>query len=417
MNRPRVAFFTDSYHEVNGVALTSREFARFARARDYAFFSVHTGPQTKHWREGNFETLEIAHSTLRLGLEHDLAFDLLFLRHLGRAVEALRAFRPDLVHITGPGHCGLMGAIAAHRLRIPLVASWHTNLHEFASLRLQKMLHRLPREWRRTAAGLTERRSLDVAVSFYRLARIVFAPNPDLVTMLASRTRRPSYLMNRGIDTDLFSPARRNRRDETFTIGYVGRLSPEKSVRMLADLEANLAQAGLSNVRFLVVGEGNERAWLAANLRNAEFTGVLRGQALAEAYANMDVFVFPSRTDTFGNVVLEAFASGVPTVVASEGGPKFLVRQGVDGYIANDLDDYVRAVTDLHADRAKLGRMRDAARATAEVRSWDDVFESVYCSYAKGIAAGILTTAQPRLQGLRSTPSPSTISPQVGSAR
>jgi hypothetical protein len=139
-----VAFFTDSFHEVNGVALTSREFARHAADRGYPFFSVHTGPETRYSKNGELETFEIAHSALVLELERDLAFDLLFFRHRARLRRQLEAFRPSLVHVTGPSHVGMLGAMLAYDLKVPLVASWHTNLHEFAARRLERKL-----AWRR----------------------------------------------------------------------------------------------------------------------------------------------------------------------------------------------------------------------------------------------------------------------------
>ena len=134
--------------------------------------------------------------------------------------------------------------------------------------------------------------------------------------------------MRRGVDTRLFDPARRRRSDDTFRIGYVGRLTPEKNVRFLAELGVALKAKGQDNVEFVIVGEGSEEAWLRQNVPNVTCTGVLRGDALAEAYAGMDLFAFPSRTDTFGNVVLEALASGVPAVVTDGGGPKFIVAAG-----------------------------------------------------------------------------------------
>jgi len=136
--RPRVAFFTDSFHEANGVALTSRQFDQFARARGYPFFSVHAGPATKCVKDGAYESFELANSRATLHLEHDLFFDLGFARHRRRVIEALREFGPDLVHVTGPGHMGLLGALCAKALRAPLVASWHTNVHEFGARRLAK---------------------------------------------------------------------------------------------------------------------------------------------------------------------------------------------------------------------------------------------------------------------------------------
>lgn len=382
---PRVAFFTDSYHEVNGVALTSREFAGFARSRFYPFLSIHPGSKTAHWKRGAFETLELAHGRALLHLEHDLAFDLLFLRHRRMVRKAVEAFDPDLVHITGPGHMGMLGAFIAHDLGVPLVASWHTNVHEFGSRRLRKLLGNFPGS--AAAVRWAERKSLDLTVRFYKLARLLFAPNPELAGMLTLRTGRPVHIMQRGIDTELFSPARRRRSAETFVIGYVGRLSAEKNVRFLATLEGFLKQRGIRDYTFLVVGEGSERAWLRERLEKAELPGVLQGQALAEAYARMDVFVFPSETDTFGNVILEAMASGVPSVVSAHGGPRFLVEDNVTGLVAAAPDAFADAVVGLYNDPQRRAQMSVAARDRALGRSWSKVFEGVYEAYDRALQA------------------------------
>jgi phosphatidylinositol alpha 1,6-mannosyltransferase len=381
LTRRRVAFFTDSFHEVNGVALTSREFVAFARRRSIPLFSVHAGPMNTIDHHGSVTTFEFARGPVRWNLEHDLAIDLLFLRHLERLLAALREFKPDLIHITGPGDAGILGALAAHRLGTPLAASWHTNLHEFGATRLMRLLHFLPETMRSTLGSATEKIALELCVRFYGLAKVVFAPNPELVGLLAKRAARPAFLMSRGIDTALFSPLHRSRADEAFVIGYVGRLSPEKNVRMLADLGRTLRAWGMRDVRFLIVGEGSERAWLRQNLPAAEFPGVLRGEELARAYASMDVFVFPSFTDTFGNVVLEALASGVPAVVASAGGPRFLVENGKTGFVASRADEFAAAVGRLHRDKSLRSSMRAFARKAVERFSWDRVIEEVYRNY------------------------------------
>lgn len=381
MTGRRVAFFTDSFHETNGVALTSREYVNFARRRGVPLLSVHAGPQNTITQDGSVTTFEFRRGRMRWNLEHDLAIDFLFWRHWSRLRAALEAFRPDLVHITGPGDAGVMGALAAHRLRIPLAASWHTNLHEFAASRLSKLLCRFPNGMRSRAASWAERVSLDLCVQFYRLARVIFAPNPELVEMLAQRTGRPAFLMSRGIDTTLFSPTRRQRGDKTFVIGYVGRLSPEKNVRMLAELDRALNASGLADFHFLIVGEGSERTWLRQALPRAKLPGILRGEELARAYASMDAFVFPSRTDTFGNVVLEAMASGVPAIVSSAGGPRFLVEDGRTGFVAESTAGFAAAVARLRHDPTLRTAVAALARKTAERYSWDRVLEEVHAHY------------------------------------
>ena len=224
---------------------------------------------------------------------------------------------------------------------------------------------------------------------FYKLARVLFAPNEELCRMLERTTGRPCFLMQRGVDTEWFSPMQRTREagDRAVVLGYVGRLSVEKNVALLARVERELAAMGVGGVRFLIVGHGSEEAALRRDLKEAEFAGVLRGAALAQAYANMDVLVFPSHTDTFGNVVLEALASGVPAVVTPDGGPKFIVRDGETGFVTED-DRFAGAVAELVRDRARLEAMRVKAREYALGCSWDAVFERVYAGYETGARLG-----------------------------
>src|ERR1019366_3360976 len=171
------------------------------------------------------------------------------------------------------------------------------------------------------------------------------------------------------------------RRGGPFQIGYVGRLTAEKSVRSLARLEEALLAMGHREFRIVVVGDGAEEKWLRNHLRQAEFTGVLTGPDLSQAFANLDLLVFPSETDTFGLVVLEAFASGVPAVVMGGGGPKYTVRHGRTGYVAYNFDEFVAFTAMLLARPDLLSAMRAAARQQALTTSWDRIFEGMYEAY------------------------------------
>jgi glycosyltransferase involved in cell wall biosynthesis len=209
----------------------------------------------------------------------------------------------------------------------------------------------------------------------------LLAPNQELIDMLEAGTGRKAHLMIRGVDTELFSPAKRTANDGIFRLGFVGRLRAEKNVRMLAELEKRLLAAGKTNFHFLIVGEGNERGFLGENMQTAELPGFLEGEALSEAYANMDVFIFPSDTDAFGNVVQEANASGVPCIVTDQGGPKFIVQKNETGFVAKDLDEFVKYAIELIDDPEKLARMKKMSLDFALTRSWDSVFETVYETY------------------------------------
>jgi glycosyltransferase involved in cell wall biosynthesis len=382
-----VAFFTDSYHEVNGVALTSRQFDAFARRRNLPFLNVHAGPETRFARSGGVATLELGRGPVKFRVERDMFFDLGFLRHRGLAARTVRDFGADLIHITGPSDCGILGVFTAWRLGLPLVASWHTNLHEFAGRRLEKLLARTPAGFRRWAGRLAESASLDICASYYRRARGILAPNRELMDLMHRLTSRPVFLMRRGVETGTFSPEFRRRDDDAFVLGFVGRVTPEKSVRFLKRIEEDLLAAGHTNFRFLVVGDGSELGWLRENLKHGEFPGVLQGEALSRAYANMDLFVFPSHTDTFGNVVQEAMASGVPSIVTASGGPKFLVRSGETGFVAADDASFLRLVRNLIEDRELHARLCRLSREHALTLSWDSVFEEVYHAYGHCLAA------------------------------
>lgn len=379
---PRVAFFTDCFHEINGVALTSRHLHQFARQRGYPFLSVHAGPRAEAFQDGSVTVREFDRGPWSIPLEADMSFDPFFLRHRFRARDLVAHFQPDLIHITGPGDCGLLGAWLAWRMRIPLVASWHTNVHEYGARRLQQTLGFLPASWSARAGDLFERYALAATAWYYGRARVILAPNPDLIHMLRARTGKPVYLMQRGIDTVRFDPAKRNRADDAVVLGFVGRLSTEKNVRFLVKVERALLATGVRNFRFLVVGQGRDLPYLKENLQQAEFTGALLGEELARAYANMDIFVFPSETDTFGNVIQEALASGVPPVVTSRGGPKYLIQHGVTGLVARDSEEFIQHVRSLVLDEGARRRLGDAARRHALTITWEKVLERVYGVYA-----------------------------------
>ncbi|HTB96256.1 MAG TPA: glycosyltransferase [Terracidiphilus sp.] len=408
---PRIAYFPDSFHEVNGVAHTSRHFEAFARRRNLPFLCVRAGAPSDRSSslgkgagapsdrssslgkrtgdraepltiDGNVWTLELPRGFLSFALEKDLRYDPAFPRHIPLIDEVLDRFRPDILHITGPSEVGMMGAALAHRLRLPLAASWHTNVHEYLARRSDWLLRMLPPRQSAATGQTIEDITFAVSARFYSIAQVLFAPNPELCEKLAQTTGRICHRMPRGVDAHLFHPARRTRKpeDREHVLGFVGRLSVEKNIAGLVQVQDELQRMGLTNFRFLIVGHGGDEQWLRDRLHRAEFTGVLHGEELSAAYANMDLFVFPSHTDTFGNVVLEALASGVPAIVTPDGGPKSIVCDGQTGRIVPDAE-FASAAAAILADPLQHESMRHAARAYALTMSWDSVFEDVYAAY------------------------------------
>src|SRR6516225_8327853 len=384
MSKIRVALFACAYNEIDGVANTMRYFDAFAKSHDIPMLNIHGGFEQYDRRDGSVRRLELRRQWPKFQLDFHHDYDLNLWRHLPEVEEAVREFRPDIVHVTGPSDIGQMGAFIAHRLRVPLAASWHTNLHEYAERRLVPGNGLLPRSWREALGRGIRESSLRLIGHFYRVARVLFAPNAELMSLVEGLTGKRCYLMSRGIDSELFHSKRRKRNDEPFVVGYVGRLTKEKNVRFLRDLEEGLDARGGRSFRTVIVGQGRESEWLLQHLRKATLTGVLRGERLAEEYSNFDAFVFPSHTDTFGNVVLEALASGVPAVVTNHGGPKFIVEHEKSGFVAKNDSEFIDYVDRLRKDPDLLGQMRVAARERAERSpSWESVFSSVYDVYDK----------------------------------
>lgn len=183
--------------------------------------------------------------------------------------------------------------------------------------------------------------------------------------------------------SNAFSPHRRRRTDNTFVIGYVGRLMIEKGVRFFEKLERFLEDHSVSDFRIELIGWGSQERWLRKRLRHARLRGILLGEPLWQAYADMDLFIFPSKTDTLGNVVQEALASCVPVLVTDGGGPKTIIEHGIDGLVSSTDEEMCEQALALLRDPERRAAMGKAGRARMLGRPWDDVFERVYSAYAE----------------------------------
>jgi phosphatidylinositol alpha 1,6-mannosyltransferase len=398
---PRVALFCETFHEINGVALTARQLVAYATRHNFPMLAIHGGTQPGEHEDGTVRRVEVKRSFLSFPIEKDLKYDLFFWRYLFRIRNEVLRFKPDVIHITSPGELGQLGAYLCNSLKIPLVASWHTNFHQFVARRMQKMIHLLPNGVVEPTVAWSQNRGLELLLWFYGKAKVTLAPTAPQVQWLEKELKTPSFLMPRGVNAEMFNPARRTVNDDTLRLGFVGRITPEKGVRLLAEIERELLRRGVKEFRIVIVGDGSEVQWLRENMTHAEFPGVLRGEDLARAYANMGLFVFPSRTDTFGNVIQEAAASGVPSVVTNEGGPQHLVIPGATGYVTSSDDEFVRKTVELIQDRELLKKMGEAAREKVAGVSWDNAFDLTYAAYRYCLPGGAEERATDGKVGLR----------------
>lgn len=292
-------------------------------------------------------------------------------------------FRPDLVHCATPDLLGLRAAAMARRLAIPVVASYHTHF---------------PSYLRHYRLGRLEGLLWEYLRRFYRQCEHVYVASPSIADALeANGVRRGVHLWERGVDVQHFHPRRRSvewRReqgigDDEAVVLFVGRTVREKGLSILADVDRRLTARRVP-YRLVVVGDGPDREALEVQAPSAQFLGFLRGDALARAYASADVFLFPSETETLGNVTLEAMASGLPTVCADAPGSDHLVIDGVTGFLVEprNSEAFAERVVTLIADRALRKEMGKHARQRARASDWGAALERLLHLYRHAVQGG-----------------------------
>lgn len=315
---------------------------------------------------------------------------------LARFISEAKRDGVDLIHLTTPGPVGLAALWASSRLGIPLVGSFHTHLAEYtARLSGSRWLGNLMREYMRWPYG----RCQQILVPSEATRQVLIDSKLD-----ATKLR----IWARGVSTERFSPARRSdalrqawgASHTSPALIYVGRLSKEKGLGELPALQQSLRAAGVQH-RLVLVGDGPMRAELERRCPDAFFTGTLSHDAVAVSMASADLFVFPSRTDTAGNVVLEAQASGLPVLVTNEGGPQENLLPGLSGEVCDSTSDFAVHATRLLTNREHRAAQSCSARAFALGRRWDRSLQPLFRAYRDVAATGKASWRQASRGNLR----------------
>jgi glycosyltransferase involved in cell wall biosynthesis len=370
---PVVAHFTDTFMEINGVALTLKKQMEEALRHCKPYTIISCDPEGRDSGPGikNFPPL----ATLELPEypEYKL-FHPPFLEMLHFC------YHEDFTHLHAatPGPMGLAALAAARLLKHPLFATYHTAIPQYAE-HLTEDVGLVDFLWK-------------YLLWFYEQADCIFVPSQSTAVELAEKGIRPNKLRltPRGVDLKRFHPGNRNgfldsRHNvrEGLKILYVGRVSKEKNLPILVRTFKSLSQQR-PDLNLIVVGEGPYFAEMQRELKGtrAVFTGYLTGDDLAAVYASCDLFLFPSTTDTFGNVVLEAQASGIPVIVSDVGGPRENVIPGKTGLVVPATEESLsKAVLELAADPLRLREMGRAARRYVESRAFSDAFLATWRMY------------------------------------
>lgn len=297
----------------------------------------------------------------------------------------LDAFAPTIVHLAAPDWLGLAALNYARKRNIPAVASFHTRFDTY------------PRYY---GMAWLEKHITNYMRYFYGRCERVYAPSRSMVDeLMRDEIGRDIRLWARGVDQSLFNPARRDgewRRSQGFSdddvvVAFVGRIVLEKGIDIFADAVKS-ANSRNPSVRALIVGEGPERKRFEDILPGGVFTGYLEGEALARAYAGSDIFFNPSVTETFGNVTLEAMASGVPSVCAAASGSRSLIDDGETGLLiadARDANAFAIALETLAGQPDRRRLIGVAARARSAAFNWNAILDRLIADYQEVISVGV----------------------------
>jgi glycosyltransferase involved in cell wall biosynthesis len=365
----RIAVVTETYPpEINGVALTLQRMLEGLRARRHVVQLVRLRqhaddlPQrARGFHEVLMRGVPIPrYSHLRMGvpcaqaLQHSWAMQ-----------------RPDVVHIATEGPLGWSALRAAKRLGLPVVSDFRTNFHAYS---------------RHYGVGWLQRGIVSYLRGFHNRTLATMVPTPALERELAAQGFENLRVVARGVDTAHLNPRKRNpslRRlwgagDDTVVVLCVSRLATEKNMTLLWRAFDAITRRGI-DARLVLVGDGPQRSQLEALCQGAHFAGLRRGEDLAAHYASADLFVFPSLTETFGNVVTEAMASALPVVAFDHAAAGQLIRHGDNGWLAapHEAVQFVELAARAAADPGALRTMGERARVTALALDWQRVIDDL----------------------------------------
>lgn len=364
--RLRIAVVTETYPpEINGVAMTLGRFVQALQEREHLIQLIRPRQSADDLprEESNLEQVLRPgvpiprYAGLRMGLPAKSTL---------RRIWSLK--RPDLVHVVTEGPLGWSALAAANSLRIPVATDFHTNFHSYSQ---------------HYGLGWLKKPIAAYLRKFHNQARVTMVPSLTLRRELEAAGFRNLEVVARGVDTRLFDPARRSQdlraawgvAEQGLAVLYVGRIAPEKNLDLLVRAFQAMARQR-PDARLILVGDGPELAALKAAHPGFVFCGARRGEDLACHYASADAFLFPSLTETFGNVLLEAMASGLPSVSFDYAAAAEHVRHGVNGLKAayGDAGEFLAHGLRLMEDAGLRASLGQEARATALNLSWQQIF-------------------------------------------
>jgi len=374
----KIALITDTFYTINGVSRTYQQLAEYCRQKNIRLDIFTLGKTSRQQKKGSVNIYQFA-AFWPVKYYYDLPpFDV---RIISPGLkEKFTKNKYDIIHLATPGSLGIAVRLMLTNDPAPKVGVFHTLLAEYLGNWTQKSLAKLPANLKFSLAELSQAAVWQMLKWFYAKTDLVLAPSQTIKKRLKI-LNRPLAIFPRGVDTENFNPKYSNKKlkgNQPIAL-YVGRLSTEKNLDLLVKIFQKR-----QDLKLWLAGDGPYKNGLKAQLPKAKFFGYLTGKKLSQIYASADIFVFPSITDTFGNAVLEAQASGLPVVVTDVGGPKELVRNKIDGLVVKPtVKNFNQAINFLLKNPARREKMGRQARKIALKKSWPKAFNQLFKIYQK----------------------------------
>ncbi|MBU0621308.1 MAG: glycosyltransferase family 1 protein [Gammaproteobacteria bacterium] len=384
-----IALVTETYiPEVNGVAITIGRMVHGLLRRGHRIHMVRPrqSKQDEAAKEESYQETLVSgmpipgYPELKSGLPAK-----------GLLTKLWKQQRPDIVHIATEGPLGWSALSAAHKLGIPVSTDFHTNFHNYSQ---------------HYGIGLLKKPIAAYLRHFHNKAACTLVPTASLQQQLEFEGYKNVLVVSRGVDAELFHPAKRNSElraswnagEDTPVVMLVSRIAPEKNLNVVIQAFEQMRKVN-PLARMVVVGDGPARAELEKQHPHVIFAGMQTGEPLAQHYASGDIFLYPSLTETYGNVTVEAMASGLATVAYDYAAAQQHIRHDVNGLLAPfaDTDAFVAQARGLISDMERVQRIRVAARETVESLTWEHIMGQMETVLYDTVRAQGVKHGQPEL--------------------
>jgi glycosyltransferase involved in cell wall biosynthesis len=368
--RMKIAIFTDTFYpDINGVARTLKRLTDYLQKNHISYKVFAPRSNSTEYVSSHIHRFQ----SLPFFLYPECKLAIPNFAHIKKEIHQ---FAPDLIHVATPFNMGLTGVYFAKKQNIPLVGSYHTDFDQYLKYYDMEFLEKWVWQY---------------MPWFHRSFEKLFVPSLETLLQLKKRNFHSLDIWPRGVDCQLFHPRynqnvvrEKYKITKKYILTFVGRLAPEKDIKTLLTIAQSLPVELEEKVQWLIVGDGPLRDELKRNVpKNMLLTGYLKGEELAEVYCSSDLFVFPSPTETFGNVVLEALASSTPVIAANSGGVKNIIQSGLTGYLCEpgDAIGFSETIKHILDHDSKRKQMAFEGRQYALSQDWNKIFDQLVHSY------------------------------------